>query len=246
MDNITYVCPSAQRPQNNEQFSNSNVDVDPDYNFITLQYVMGHLLRQNGRNNIHNGHFGDTIIQSIFLKGFVCIFLQFYCLFLLIALMPTKATGHYLTHCALSLQTHFTHYNDVTMGTMASQITSLTIVYSAVYSGADRRKHQSLAPLAFIPQRASYAENVSIWCRHHVTSMSWWCHWNYANVPCGCIWYRWTPTCIIHGFIAIMWTAGADYTYLPFFLSNNAINFNTCSIKYTVSVAVNWNVLLLI
>ena len=29
------------------------------------------------------------------------------------------------------------------MGTMASQITSLTIVYSSVYSGADERKHQS-------------------------------------------------------------------------------------------------------
>ena len=35
------------------------------------------------------------------------------------------------------------------MGTMASQITSLTIVYSAVYSGADQRKHQSSASLAF-------------------------------------------------------------------------------------------------
>ena len=29
------------------------------------------------------------------------------------------------------------HYNDVKMGSMASQITSLTIIYSAVYSGAD-------------------------------------------------------------------------------------------------------------
>ena len=29
------------------------------------------------------------------------------------------------------------------MGTFASQITSLTIVYSTVYSGADQRKHQS-------------------------------------------------------------------------------------------------------
>ena len=36
------------------------------------------------------------------------------------------------------------------MGTMASQITSLTIVYSAVYSGADQRKHQSSASLAFV------------------------------------------------------------------------------------------------
>ena len=34
--------------------------------------------------------------------------------------------------------------------TMASQITSLTIVYSAVYSGADQRKHQSSASLAFV------------------------------------------------------------------------------------------------
>ena len=42
------------------------------------------------------------------------------------------------------------HYNDVTMGSMASQITSLTIVYSAVYSGADQRKHQSSASLAFV------------------------------------------------------------------------------------------------
>ena len=42
------------------------------------------------------------------------------------------------------------HYSDVTMGPMASQITSLTIVYSTVYSGADQRKHQSSAPLAFV------------------------------------------------------------------------------------------------
>ena len=33
---------------------------------------------------------------------------------------------------------------------MASQITSLTIVYSTVYSGADERKHQSSASLAFV------------------------------------------------------------------------------------------------
>ena len=36
------------------------------------------------------------------------------------------------------------------MGSMASQITSPTIVYSAVYSGADQRKHQSSASLAFV------------------------------------------------------------------------------------------------
>ena len=36
------------------------------------------------------------------------------------------------------------------MGTMASQITSLTIVSSTVYSGADQRKHQSSVSLAFV------------------------------------------------------------------------------------------------
>ena len=36
------------------------------------------------------------------------------------------------------------------MNEMASQITSLTTVYSNVYSGADQRKRQSSAPLAFV------------------------------------------------------------------------------------------------
>ena len=36
------------------------------------------------------------------------------------------------------------------MSTMASQIISLTIVYSAVYSGTDHRNHQSSASLAFV------------------------------------------------------------------------------------------------
>ena len=42
------------------------------------------------------------------------------------------------------------HYNDVIMTTIASRITSLTIVYSTVYSDADQRKHQSSASLAFV------------------------------------------------------------------------------------------------
>ena len=43
-----------------------------------------------------------------------------------------------------------THYSDVTMGALASQITSLTTVYSIVYSDANQGKHQSSASLAFI------------------------------------------------------------------------------------------------
>ena len=36
------------------------------------------------------------------------------------------------------------------MGAIASQITSLTIAYSIIYSDADQRKHQSSASLAFV------------------------------------------------------------------------------------------------
>ena len=63
------------------------------------------------------------------------------------------------------------------MGMISSQITSLTIVYSPIYSGADQRKHQSSASLAFVreftetgefpAQMASNVENVSISWRHH-------------------------------------------------------------------------------
>ena len=42
------------------------------------------------------------------------------------------------------------HYNDVIMSPIASQITSLPIVYSTVYSGTDQRKHQSSTSLAFV------------------------------------------------------------------------------------------------
>ena len=42
------------------------------------------------------------------------------------------------------------HYSDVIMSTTASLITSLTIVYSTIYSDADQRKYQSSASLAFV------------------------------------------------------------------------------------------------
>ena len=68
------------------------------------------------------------------------------------------------------------------MGAMASQITSLTIVYSTIHLGADQRKHQSTtkfhvtgicagnSPVTgeFPTQMSSNVENVSIWWRHHV------------------------------------------------------------------------------
>ena len=42
------------------------------------------------------------------------------------------------------------HYRNILMGAMAFQITSLTIVYSTVYLGADHRNRQSSASLACV------------------------------------------------------------------------------------------------
>ena len=90
--------------------------------------------------------------------------------FMLASIITSTLDFHYN---AVQQRTMYSHYNDVIMGSMASQITSLTIAYSAVYLGADLRKHQSSASLAFVSgelpaQMASNAENVSIWWRHHV------------------------------------------------------------------------------
>ena len=42
------------------------------------------------------------------------------------------------------------HYSDVIIGTMASQITRISIVYSTVCSGSVQRKHQNSASQAFV------------------------------------------------------------------------------------------------
>ena len=69
------------------------------------------------------------------------------------------------------------------MSAMASQITSLTIVYSASLFRRRSKKHQSSASLAFVrgislvsgefpSQRPSNAECASIWWRHHAKSVT--------------------------------------------------------------------------
>ena len=71
------------------------------------------------------------------------------------------------------------HYDEVVMSTMASQIISLAIVYLNVYLGADQRKHQSSASLAWWPVNSPHKGPVTrkmfpfddvimIWC------MIWW------------------------------------------------------------------------
>ena len=55
-----------------------------------------------------------------------------------------------LTFAHTAFYNRVNHYSDVIMCVIMSQITSRTLVYSTVYSGADRRKHQSSASLAFV------------------------------------------------------------------------------------------------
>ena len=92
----------------------------------------------------------------------------------------------YENNLVIIITDYQSHYNDVTISAMASQITSLTIVCSVVNSGTDQRKYQSSAWLAFCKgnspvtgefpaQSASNAENISIWWRHHaiMSTLSW-------------------------------------------------------------------------
>ena len=55
-----------------------------------------------------------------------------------------------LINTMISQLLRYLHYCDVIMSPTASQITSLTTVYSTVYSDTDQRKHQSSASLAFV------------------------------------------------------------------------------------------------
>ena len=88
----------------------------------------------------------------------------------------------------------FIHYSDVIMGAMVSQITILTIVYSTVYSRHKSKKTSKLRvtglcagnspmPGEFPAQRANYAENVSIWWRHHAFPLSY-------HLPTPASWFR--------------------------------------------------------
>ena len=51
------------------------------------------------------------------------------------------------------------YYSDAIMGAMIFQITSLTIVYSTAYSGADHRKYKSSVSPAFVQETHQWPVN---------------------------------------------------------------------------------------
>ena len=93
------------------------------------------------------------------------------------------------------------HFDYVIMSAMASQITSLRIVYSSVYSGADQRKYQSSASMAFVSgihrwlvksphkgpvtQKMFPFDDVIMRFHHLFTRSGRWCWWLFASVPAG-------------------------------------------------------------
>ena len=82
----------------------------------------------------------------------------------------------WVLYCCVCGEWHLIlHYCDVIMVAMASQITSLTIVYATVHSGADQRKHQSSASLAFVwGIHRSLVNSPHKW---PVTREIWWRHY---------------------------------------------------------------------
>ena len=69
---------------------------------------------------------------------------------LFVASLQSRDTYENVVHVSMLCQYYVIHYSDVIIGALASQITGVSIVYSSFCSGADQRKHQSSASVAFV------------------------------------------------------------------------------------------------
>ena len=97
---------------------------------------------------VDKGTFTAMVIhlcRAEFILGKIKIYLHFSTLWWHKKLKPSVEAKYPFTQ-----HSEYYRYNDVIMGALASQITSLNFVYSIVYSDADQRKHQSSASLAFL------------------------------------------------------------------------------------------------
>ena len=81
------------------------------------------------------------------------------------------------------------YHNDVIMTKIASQITSLTVVYSTVYTDADQRKHQSSASLAFVWGIPCTKGQLRRKCFHLMTS-SWIFRGYLFMIPVETVWWH--------------------------------------------------------
>ena len=98
--------------------------------------------RASGAKSVCSCH--NVIIYGLWIMKTAALKLE-------LAVRTRIRTGLFNENTILFLHSnHQCHYDDVIMTTMAAQITSLTVVYSTVYSDANQRKHQSSASLAFV------------------------------------------------------------------------------------------------
>ena len=125
------------------------------------------------------------------------------------------------------------HYSDVIMSAIASQITGVSIVYSTVWSSADQRRHPCHWFLwgEFTGDRASIAENVSIWWRHHEKGVP-------PGLRCAAwrsllgslSWYN-IPIILIKPW-QLIWKPGTPRIYLPVpDLHTSYIDLTKCTLK---------------
>ena len=114
-----------------------------NFNYLCLLSVV------YGQNDVplHTRPSARTATQAMLYNGRKCKYVFMY--FVINSAGQWSKRSHDIScidHDVSSLR----HNDDVIMTTLASQITSLTVVYSIVYSGVDERKHQRSAPLAFV------------------------------------------------------------------------------------------------
>ena len=130
----------------------------PKRALVGFQYIVLHVWEAGGWFNIkttsyqyRKSHSGDkTILRPSYLHNGISYTGKMASWYWIRAQLSIPWKSNYTILLALCVGDLLVHYNDVIMRTVVSQITSLTIVYSTVYSGADQRKHQSSASLAFV------------------------------------------------------------------------------------------------
>ena len=125
------------------------------------------------------------------------------------------------------------YYSDVIIRAIASQITSLTIFYSTVYSVADQRKHQSSASLAFV--RAIHRWPVYSPHKGPVTQKIF--PFDYVIVIAGNISANREPSinilCIYLMFDSIVSEQHWDWTYILFYYQQNRSRWTHISRVWT-------------
>ena len=122
----------------------------------------------NGRHSVPNHQSHDCLLNRLFRPGNA------------VRAHPRQHLKDHTVHIV-----HL-HYNDVIIGTMASQITRVMIVYSSVYSGADQRKHQRSASLAFV--RGIHRGPVNSPHKWPVTRKM----FPFDDVIMSCLWIHWS------------------------------------------------------